>query len=125
MQTTERLFSYGTLQQEDVQRALFGRALDGAPDALVGYARRMIAIADPDVVAKSGRAAHPIVCATGEEADRVTGAVFVLTPEELAAADAYEVDAYERVAARLASGVTAWVYVMRVSPGGDARRGDG
>lgn len=34
---TERLFSYGTLQQENVQIATFGRLLNGAPDALVGF----------------------------------------------------------------------------------------
>jgi hypothetical protein len=31
------LFSYGTLQQPDVQRATFGRLLRGEPDALVGF----------------------------------------------------------------------------------------
>jgi hypothetical protein len=30
------LFSYGTLQQEGVQRATFGRLLKGSADALVG-----------------------------------------------------------------------------------------
>jgi gamma-glutamylcyclotransferase (GGCT)/AIG2-like uncharacterized protein YtfP len=37
--------------------------------------------------------------------------VFEITAEELAAADRYEVADYKRVAAPLASGVTAWVYV--------------
>ena len=32
-----RLFSYGTLRQRDVQRALFGRELEMQPDALTGY----------------------------------------------------------------------------------------
>ena len=32
-----KLFSYGTLQQEDVQLATFGRRLTGVSDALVGY----------------------------------------------------------------------------------------
>lgn len=63
---TERLFSYGTLQQEDVQRATFGRLLEGAPDALVGFARQMLEIADPDVLAKSGKSFHPIVVHTAD-----------------------------------------------------------
>lgn len=109
----ERLFSYGTLQQEDVQRATFGRLLDGAPDALVGFAQQMVEITDPDVLAKSGKRFHPIVVRTGDAADRVVGTVFLVTPEELSAADAYEVDDYERVRATLASGLDAWVYMKR------------
>jgi hypothetical protein len=32
------LFSYGTLQQEDVQWSTFGRLLEGEPDELPGFA---------------------------------------------------------------------------------------
>lgn len=110
---SERLFSYGTLQLESVQRAQFGRLLEGAPDALVGFRREMVEITDPDVLAKSGERFHPIVRRSGDAADRVAGMVFSITPEELAAADAYEVDDYERVEAELASGLRAWVYVAR------------
>lgn len=113
---TERLFSYGTLKQESVQLATFGRLLDGAPDALVGYAQTLVEITDPDVLAKSGERFHPIVASTGDDADRVPGAVFAVTAAELAAADAYEVADYERVEAKLASGLRAWVYVMRRPP---------
>jgi hypothetical protein len=31
------LFAYGTLRQPEVQRAVFGRVLDGAEDAVCGY----------------------------------------------------------------------------------------
>ena len=37
--------------------------------------------------------------------------VFELTPQELAAADGYETDAYKRVKVKLCSGTEAWVYV--------------
>ncbi len=47
---------------------------------------------------------------------RVAGTVFEITDEELASADRYEVADYKRVAATLASGRQAWVYV-------DARSG--
>jgi hypothetical protein len=47
----------------------------------------------------------------GGDTDHVPGMVFEVTAAELAAADAYEVADYKRVAARLASGATAWVYV--------------
>jgi gamma-glutamylcyclotransferase (GGCT)/AIG2-like uncharacterized protein YtfP len=109
----ETLFSYGTLQLESVQLSTFGRRLDGAPDALVGYMQRMLEITDPDVVAKSGKTHHPIVVRTGADADRIEGTAFAVTAAELAAADAYEVDDYERVQTVLASGARAWVYVMR------------
>ena len=55
------LFSYGTLQLESVQLSSFGRRLDGEPDAMTGYARTMVEITDPDVLAASGERFHPIV----------------------------------------------------------------
>ncbi len=33
----EKLFSYGTLQMENVQKETFGRTLKGTKDILVGY----------------------------------------------------------------------------------------
>jgi len=107
---TERLFSYGTLQLASVQRATFGRLLEGKPDSLVGFTLEQLAIRDPAVVATSGRTHHPIVRATGHLEDTVRGTVFLVTAAELAAADAYEVDDYQRVRVTLASGVPAWVY---------------
>ena len=106
-----KLFSYGTLQQEDVQLATFGRRLKGVSDALVGFSQSMAAIDDPEVVRTSGKTHHPIVAFTGRAQDRVPGALFEITDAELAHADAYEVAAYVRVKAPLASGESAWVYV--------------
>jgi gamma-glutamylcyclotransferase (GGCT)/AIG2-like uncharacterized protein YtfP len=105
------LFSYGTLQQDDVQRATFGRLLQGRADALPGYAQHMVAIDDPQVVVTSGKTHHPIVRRSGVASDRVAGTVFEISDAELEQADAYEVDAYRRVAVTLASGREAWVYV--------------
>ncbi len=107
---TELLFSYGTLQQDGVQLAQFGRLLAGKADALLGFRQEMVAITDPEVLAKSGKALHPIVL-PGRKDDRVAGTVFEVTADELAAADRYEVADYKRIAAPLASGLTAWVYV--------------
>lgn len=105
------LFSYGTLRLEKVQRATFGRLLEGRPDELPGYVLEPLAITDPQVIATSGAAVHRIACRTGDPADLVSGVVFEITPAELGAADSYEVDAYGRVEVRLASGVSAFVYV--------------
>jgi Gamma-glutamyl cyclotransferase, AIG2-like len=102
-----KLFSYGTLQQEDVQLATFGRRLTGVSDALVGYRQSMVAIQDPEVVRTSGKTHHPIVAFTGKNEDRVAGALFEISDAELAHADAYEVAAYVRVKAPLASGLEA------------------
>ena len=105
------LFSYGTLQQEDVQLLTFGRRLVGEKDDLVEFERSMVRIEDPDVVAKSGKTHHPIVKFVADAASRVQGTVFEVTDAELASADEYEVEAYKRVSAKLASGKIAWVYV--------------
>lgn len=106
-----RLFSYGTLQLESVQLSCFGRRLDGTPDALPGYARTMVEITDPQVLAASGERFHPIVAPSDDPADEVQGTVFRISASELAAADRYEVSDYQRVQVRLKSGVEAWVYV--------------
>ena len=107
---SELLFSYGTLQQEEVQQASFGRLLAGKPDVLPGWRQMMVEITDPDVIAKSGKTHHPILVA-GRRDDSVAGTVFEISGEELAAADRYEVADYKRVSVTLASGLTAWVYV--------------
>ncbi|WP_047394540.1 gamma-glutamylcyclotransferase family protein [Chitinibacter sp. ZOR0017] len=106
-----RLFSYGTLQQENVQLATFGRILSGQASAIVGYSQTMVAIDDPEVVRTSGKTHHPIVRYTGDPAAQVSGTVFEISDAELAHADRYEVDAYRRVAATLSTGGEAWVYV--------------
>jgi gamma-glutamylcyclotransferase (GGCT)/AIG2-like uncharacterized protein YtfP len=105
------LFSYGTLQQAGVQLSTFGRLLVGSADALVGFAQSMVKIEDPEVVATSGKTFHPIVTLSANAEDSVQGTLFEVTDSELEHADAYEVDAYKRVSAKLASGKQAWVYV--------------
>lgn len=108
---TEKLFSYGTLQYETVQLANFGRKLDGDKDKLPGFSLSMLEITDPDVIATSGEAFHPIVTYTGDSTDAVEGMVFDVSIDELKRADAYEVSDYKRIEVKLASGVSAWVYV--------------
>ena len=105
------LFSYGTLQQEDVQLATFGRLLEGRVDALPGYATSLLEIRDAEVVKTSGKTHHLLALPTGNDGDEVPGVVFRITAAELAAADTYEVSDYMRVAVRLKSGLEAFVYV--------------
>jgi hypothetical protein len=110
-ENTVPLFSYGTLRQENVQMASFGRLLAGNLDALPGFASVMIEITDPGVVAASGAKFHPMVVETGNPADEVQGTLLLITEAELAAADAYEVSDYKRIQVLLKSGKSAWVYV--------------
>jgi len=104
------LFSYGTLQVKAVQLANFGRLLSGRPDLLPGYTLVPIIIDDSAVIALSGKSQH-MIAKRSNAGDEVTGMVFELTAEELAAADRYEVAEYTRVQVTLKSGVKAWVYV--------------
>jgi Gamma-glutamyl cyclotransferase, AIG2-like len=105
------LFSYGTLQDRTVQLANFGRELSGTSDLLPGYSTSLIAISDLGVVATSGRTHHTIAVRSRNFADEVPGIVFKITPDELAAADRYEVSEYTRVQVTLDSGLRAWAYV--------------
>jgi len=106
----ERLFSYGTLQQDGVQQATFGRLLHGTADRLPGWRLGLLPIRDAQVVATSGKSHHPIA-QPGAAGEAVEGMVFAITPQELAHADRYEVSDYRRVRLPLASGLQAWVYV--------------
>jgi gamma-glutamylcyclotransferase (GGCT)/AIG2-like uncharacterized protein YtfP len=111
MEKFEKLFSYGTLQQEGVQLATFGRKLEGMADKLNGYKLGLLEIDDPAVVATSGKTHHPIISRSRSDEDAVTGSVLLVTPEELQQADQYEVAAYRRHSVTLASGTVAWAYV--------------
>jgi len=94
------LFSYGTLQQEDVQWSTFGRLLEGQRDELPGFER------------SESVTGHANVVFSGGADSRVAGTVFEITDAELAAADEYERrEKYSRITASLASGRQVWVYV--------------
>jgi gamma-glutamylcyclotransferase (GGCT)/AIG2-like uncharacterized protein YtfP len=108
------LFSYGSLREQDVQLATFGRLLDGRHDALPGFEQTLVRIDDPDVATTLGKTHHANATFTGVDTSRIEGMAFEITDEELASVDAYEATfAYERVAVTLASGRQAWVYAYR------------
>jgi L-amino acid N-acyltransferase YncA len=106
-----RLFSYGTLQQDEVQQATFGRLLIGNRDELPGYEASLARIDDPREAASARCTHHDNVRVTNRTAAGVSGTVFEITDAELASADGYERRAgYDRAPVRLASGREAWVY---------------
>lgn len=111
------LFSYGTLQQAEVQIATFGRRLESRADQLTGFRLDLLEIKDADVVRLSGKTHHPIITRSDDPRDVVEGVVLQVTDAELAQADAYEVSDYQRVLAPLAGGGEAWVYVAQPAQG--------
>ena len=113
------LFAYGTLQQESVQLATFGRTLEGKADTLVGYRLTFVRIDDEDFVATSGTARHRNLEFTGDPSDVVEGAAFTVTNAELEQADAYEPSGYTRILVQLKSGLNAWVYFVHPHPTAD------
>jgi hypothetical protein len=110
------LFSYGTLQQPDVQLSAFGRLLSGDRDVLPGFEPSLVRIDDPAMVSALGRTHHANVTFNGRPDSRVSGTVFEVTDEELAAADRFEQPfSYKRILITLASGKRAWAYVAGAS----------
>lgn len=104
------LFSYGTLQQKDVQVSLFGRVLAGSTDTLPGFRLSVLKVSDEEFARTSGKSEHAVVAP--DPTGAVFGAAFELTEQELANADRYEPVEYTRVLAKLESGRQAWVYVQ-------------
>ncbi|MFE5538222.1 GDSL-type esterase/lipase family protein [Streptomyces sp. NPDC056519] len=113
------LFSFGTLRDERVQTALFGRAVPMSPASLAGHTTRSLRLTDPAVIAASGLDVHLIL--EREPGSSVEGVVLRLTDRDLAAADAYEVDDYARRRVVLTSGESAWAY-LDADPLRSARR---
>ncbi|TPW14532.1 MAG: hypothetical protein FD129_1065 [bacterium] len=110
------LFSYGSLQQEDVQLSTFGRLLHGQRDELPGYEPSLVEIDDPQLVATIGRTHHANVIPGANHDSRVPGMVFEITEAELARVDEYEIAfLYRRIDVVLASGRRALVYVHDLS----------
>ena len=106
------LFSYGSLQQEEVQVSTFGRKLEGEKDLLTGYEPSLVKIEDPAVAERLKKTHHDNVSNTGDDWSSVQGTVFDVTDDELAKADRFESQYnYKRISVPLASGKDAWVYV--------------
>lgn len=96
------LFSYGTLRHKDVQIAIFGHEVTGREDSLPGYTR---------TITESGEVLYFNIEPGPTREYAVSGIVFEITEQELAAADKYEEDRdYRRILVTLRSGVQAWTY---------------
>jgi gamma-glutamylcyclotransferase (GGCT)/AIG2-like uncharacterized protein YtfP len=101
----KKLFTYGSLQHEDVQENLFGRALKGTPEKLIGYALKKIQIEE-----EFGIVHYPVIVETKNEEDFIEGIVYEVTDKELNQTDLYEGMHYKRVEVHLHSNQKAWAY---------------
>lgn len=97
------LFSYGTLQDSDIQKELFHRQLVGSADLLLGF----------ELSQKMAYGKYPLISKAPGMAPGVTGMVYEISPRELEQVDAYEGEEYTRVLVKLQSGKKAWVYIAK------------
>ncbi|MFD0841526.1 gamma-glutamylcyclotransferase family protein [Williamsia serinedens] len=112
---TCQLFAYGELRRPAVQAAVFGRALTGTPDCVVGYELLEVTVTDQVVIERSGTHTH-LSAVLGGAGSRIDGFVYDVTDADLADSDAFRPDEYSRVAVPLESGVTAWTYAFNPTP---------
>ena len=103
----EKLFAYGSLQDEEIQQAVFKRTLQGEADSLSGY--ELFRIRIPDDPAGTF---YPAVKASSDKNSIVQGMVLTLEDKDLPLADRYEGNSYRREKLMLDSGTKAWVYIF-------------
>jgi gamma-glutamylcyclotransferase (GGCT)/AIG2-like uncharacterized protein YtfP len=107
MNTLIKLFTYGSLQHEDVQENLFGRTLKGTPEKLIGYVLKRIQIEE-----EFGIVHYPVIVETKKDTDFIDGIVYEVTEKELNQTDLYEGMHYKRVEVHLHSDQKAWAYSL-------------
>ena len=97
------LFTYGTLQDPQVQVYVFGRTLEGQPEELPYFKWYKNAV--------YGR--YPLVKPSNQKEDMVKGMAYKVSEQDLERCDVYETSAYTRKRFTLKSGIEAWVYVSQ------------
>ncbi len=102
----EHIFAYGTLNDTTIQLKLYNRKLKGTPDQVKQYYLSSITVNENNILNT-----YPIAIYSGKQSDVISGMVYEITPQELAATDIYEGAEYKRVQVLLQSGVRAWIYI--------------
>ena len=102
------LFSYGTLQNENIQLDIFGRILKGKIDKIYRFKLKSILIK----VALEIKEEFLIAVNSDAENDFIESFIYEILEEELIKVDEYEGEDYQRVLKTLNSGKKAWVYVQ-------------
>lgn len=98
---TEYLFTYGTLQDKEIQQMVFSRILKGNKDLLKEYT----------ISKELVGGLYPTLRSSPKSEKGVPGIVYIISKDELRRVDVYEGDAYLRKKVRLTSGTEAWVYL--------------
>lgn len=101
----EKLFAYGTLKDIDIQQNIFGRILRGTADTLIGYTINEIRIEE-----EFGIVTYPIITATENPNDIITGILYEISELDLQQADIYEGMHYKRIQVKLESNEVAWTF---------------
>jgi gamma-glutamylcyclotransferase (GGCT)/AIG2-like uncharacterized protein YtfP len=98
----ERLFTYGTLRDSEVQREVLGKESAGVPDSLSNYRLSSLDI---------GGEQYPI--AEPGDGGKIEGVAYEVQLEELKKIDEYEGQEYRRIKVTLDSGLEAWIYTRQ------------
>lgn len=100
------LFTYGTLQNNNIQRQLFGKEIHGTKDFLRCYKLETIKIPKNHPLAET----YFIARYTGNQNDKIDGTVYKLDNNELVITDKYEGSSYQRKTILLNSNKEAIIY---------------
>lgn len=95
------LFTYGTIQNIEIQKNIFGRELTGVTDSLAGY----------KISLKKVYGKYSVITPTENRSDILEGTVYEVSKGDLKKVDEYEGEMYMRIEVYLASGKKAWVFV--------------
>ncbi|MBN1118075.1 MAG: gamma-glutamylcyclotransferase [Bacteroidales bacterium] len=99
----EKVFVYGTLQDEKLRQQLTGR-----PIGISAFAE--LKEYGMSTVFDDGNS-YPIIYKTANMADNIRGQLIEVSEKELAILDEYEGSLYRRIKVELNSGEQAWAYV--------------
>ena len=99
--TKHHLFSYGSLQDEEVQLRIFQRRLIGQKAILKGYR----------LITNEYLGKFPVIYPSTKQEDTVNGLVYEVTNADLFICDQYETSYYKRIQIALNTHPSAWVYV--------------
>ena len=105
----EYLFSYGTLRNEEIQLAIFGRVVSTTPDAVPDYALRTVTLTNWKAADISGGDMQKTV--EPSPGGLILGMVLQVSEEEMRLCDDYEPVDYKRSIVPLRSGKKAWLYL--------------
>lgn len=101
MKARHYLFSYGSLQDEQVQLRIFQRRLKGQMAILKGYR-----LSENEYLGE-----FPVIYPSTNQEDTVKGLVFEVTKADLIFCDQYETSYYKRIQVALNTHPSVWVYV--------------